>query len=311
MSDAVQGLTELKREIIEARNQAIKTDNQVKNLSLDIKGFEKRFDSLEKRVRISSIGVNVIVAVTIALASYAVSALRAKEYDKTIDALRGEVRAVEEAAEDKIGRLEEETVAREAYVQQRQQTQALLLRIVTSLDEKKEKNAAEALEKLDDTKMTELEGHLLRDRLDDLRHRTAENFYRNARTLLAANKRDAALEVLGRCIKIEPEGRFSGLARYLLATNLWTAQRWDEAVQILKEIRQREKDKSVQEEARYLLAVALARLGQAGEAKELFDRIAQAGGRYERSAKAFLAAIDEGGALPDLPASRPRASATP
>ena len=71
MSDAGRDFVELKREIIEARTQAIKTANQMKNVALDVKGFEKRFDVLERRTRIASVGAHAIVALTIGLAAMA------------------------------------------------------------------------------------------------------------------------------------------------------------------------------------------------------------------------------------------------
>ena len=43
MSDFPKELSELRKEVVESRNQSIKTDNQIKNLALDIKGFEQRF----------------------------------------------------------------------------------------------------------------------------------------------------------------------------------------------------------------------------------------------------------------------------
>jgi hypothetical protein len=66
VSDAGREFAELKREVIESRNQSIKTDNQIKNLSLDVKGFEKRFEILEKRSRFATLGTYGIVAVTVA-----------------------------------------------------------------------------------------------------------------------------------------------------------------------------------------------------------------------------------------------------
>ena len=76
MSDpALREFNELKREVVEARNQSIKTDNQIKNLSLDMKGFETRFDNLEKRARFATIGAYAIVAVTISIAAYFISSI--------------------------------------------------------------------------------------------------------------------------------------------------------------------------------------------------------------------------------------------
>ena len=92
MSEVDSELVEVKREVVEARNQAIKTDNQIKNLSLDIRGFEKRFDTLEKRTRMASVAVYVIVALTVALASYFA-------YSVQLGRLHGQIAAAQEQAD--------------------------------------------------------------------------------------------------------------------------------------------------------------------------------------------------------------------
>ena len=73
MSDFPKELSELRKEVVESRNQSIKTDNQIKNLALDIKGFEQRFDLLDKKARYSSFGVYLIIAATVAVAGYLIS----------------------------------------------------------------------------------------------------------------------------------------------------------------------------------------------------------------------------------------------
>ena len=70
MSEAAANYTELKKEVIETRNQAIKTDNQIKNLVLDVKGFEKRFELWEKRSRFSALGVHILVALAVWAAAH-------------------------------------------------------------------------------------------------------------------------------------------------------------------------------------------------------------------------------------------------
>ncbi|MCK5688744.1 hypothetical protein KAI87_05700, partial [Myxococcota bacterium] len=75
MQDSLEMLDELRKEVIETRNQAIKTDNQVKNLALDVKGFEKRFDRLERRTRLASVASMVIIAVVLAAAAGVVSSV--------------------------------------------------------------------------------------------------------------------------------------------------------------------------------------------------------------------------------------------
>src|SRR6185503_15344979 len=99
MSDASREIVELRREIVEARNQAIKTDNQIKNLSLDVRGFEKRFDALERRTRVTGVGVHAIVAVTIAISAYLVHNVRVGQLGREIAARTAEVEGREQQAQ--------------------------------------------------------------------------------------------------------------------------------------------------------------------------------------------------------------------
>ena len=85
MSEGNSDYGELRREVIEARNQSIKTDNQIKNLSLDVKGFENRFDILERRLRFSQVGVHFVVALTIAVAAYFITAARTRSLEAELE----------------------------------------------------------------------------------------------------------------------------------------------------------------------------------------------------------------------------------
>lgn len=307
MSDAGKELGELKREVVEARNQAIKTDNQVKNLTLDIKGFEKRFDGLESRVRLSSVGVNLIVAVTIALAAYVVSAVRVKNYEGEIATLKGEVKDEHEAAQGKNDDLHTKLADLEKKRRLHDQASEVASQLVTLLDNKQDKEAGDLLDKLEIDSLTPLERKLVDKRFGELRHREAEAKYRAGRNFVAATRPEQAVPELRRSLALESDGRFTGSARYLLATSLWTLKRYDEAEPLLREILKNDPDKSVAEEIRYLVATSAARLGRRDEAKAALTAIVTANGHYMSAAKAYLNALESGGELPtDLPGGRVR-----
>ena len=76
MSELGKELTDLKREVVESRNQSIKTDNQVKNLTLDVKGFENRFDDIEKKFRLATLGSYLVFSLVFGVASYFIASAR-------------------------------------------------------------------------------------------------------------------------------------------------------------------------------------------------------------------------------------------
>ena len=307
MSDAGRELADLKREIVEARNQAIKTDNQVKNLTLDIKGFEKRFDGLEGRVRLSSVGVNLIVAVTIAVAAYVVSTVRIKGYETDLATARAAVKEEHDSAltkgEDMRNKLAELEKKRRAH----EQASDVATQVLTLLDNKQDKEAGDMLDKLDIEQLTPLERRVAEKRFGDLRHREAETAYRAGRNAVLQYRFDAALPELRRALALEPEGH-GATGRYLLATALYSVKHYDEAEPLLRELVAKGDDKSLVEECKYYLAAALARLNKRDESKLMFGQINAGNGRFGSQAKTYMAALEGESDLPtDLPGGRVRA----
>ena len=311
MSDAGRDLVELKREIVEARNQAIKTDNQVKNLTLDIKGFEKRFDGLEGRVRLSSIGVNLIVAVTIAIAAYVVSSVRIKGYESEIASLKSVAQEDRDSAATKSDDLHGKLGDLEKRRRLHDQASEVANQVLTLLDNKQDHEAGDLLDKLDIGQLSPLERRLAEKRFADLRHREADTAYRSGKSAALSSHFEAAVPDLRRTLALDPDARTAAQARYLLATSLYAIKHYDEAEPVLRDIAKSD-DKGIVEEAQYVLAGTLARLGKRDESKTLFTQLGSGNGKFSGSSKAYLSALESGGELPtDLPGGRVRVSRKP
>jgi TolA-binding protein len=304
MSDAGRELGELKREVVEARNQAIKTDNQIKNLTLDIKGFEKRFDGLDARMRMSSVGVNIIIAATIGIAAYLVSSVRIKGYEQEIAGLNTAVKEEHEAAikknEDLSAKLTEVEKKRRAH----DQSADVATTIFTLLDNKQEKEAGDLLDKLDLDVLLPFERKVAEKRLGELRQRQGEAMFKAGRNDVMSNRQDQAVPEFRRSLALDPQGRFAAPARAMLASSLWSIRRYDEAEPLLRELAKSD-DRGVAEDSKYYLATALARLRKRDEAKTMLTQIVNSAGRYTPGAKAYLAAMETDSELPlDLPGGR-------
>lgn len=314
MTEQGRELSELKHEVVEARNQAIKTDNQIKNLTFDIKGFEKRFDVLEGRVRLSSIGVNLIVAVTIALSAYMVYALRVQVFETEIVALKEAVRDEHIAAQGKSDALNAKVQAEDSKRADSESAAKLALTILNLTDSRQDTQAADVLEKLDVSHLSPLERKLSEPKFTELRRRQAEALYREGRRHTADGRYEQALTPLRRAMALDREGRFVGQARYQLAWALWNSKHYDEAEPLAREIAKLS-DRGAADEARYMLATALTHLQRIDEAKRMFNQLIAQESRFMGASRAYLSAMERGTDLPiDLPNGRirlPRRPGTP
>ena len=302
MSDVGRELAEMKREIVEARNQAIKTDNQVKNLTLDIKGFEKRFDGLEGRVRLSSIGVNLIVAVTIAVAAYLISSVRLKTYETEIVSLRSAVQSERETGLSKTEELRVKVSEADRKKRQQEQASDAALRVVTLLDNKQEKEAGDLLDKLDMAQLNGFERKMGDKRFAELRRRQGETAFRAGRAASQSARWDTAVGELRRALNLDPDSRNTDITRSMLATSLYALKKYDEAEPLLRTAL-KSPDKSVEEESRYYLAATLARLGRRDEAKRHFIRLSVSSNRFGNASKSYLTALAANAELPTDAAS--------
>jgi TolA-binding protein len=309
MADADRELTELRREVVEARNQAIKTDNQVKNLSLDVKGFERRFDLLEKRTRLASLGAHVIVAVTIIAAAFVVHTLRVKaltqDLEKSVVAADEAKKSADQAAAGaraKQAALDQERAKRE-------KSASVALKLVAELDRGREKEAIDMLDGIELAMLTPLEAKLLDKRVGELRSRAAEVAYKNGHAAQAQNQHQTAIAEYRKSLAVEADGHFASAARYYLATELWNLKRHEEAEPVMKEILKKENDKAILEEVKYLLAVSLSATGKRDEATTALREIIQRGGKFGSYAREQLGAMEAAAkAAAAEGASKPEAS---
>lgn len=298
MSESTRDSGDLRREIIEARNQAIKTDNQVKNLALDIKGLDRRFEFLEKRMRFSSVGVNVIVALTVGIAAYTIDASRQSNQASEIDALTSEASEARRAGETKSGELRQRLASIEEENRERVKHEQLAVELLEHLDAKREREALEWVEKLDLKKIGPAAQKLVGKRVQEFQKQIAETSYKNGKANLTAKKESAAVAEFRRCLRVEPEGRYATSARYLLMSALLTLKNYSEAETLLREILAKDNDRAVLDEARYLLGVALAGQDKKDAARAQLKEVATSGSRYASNAKNYLASLD----VPPTPA---------
>jgi TolA-binding protein len=313
-------LTDLKREIVETRNQVIKADNQVKNLSLDVKSFERRFEMLERRARLSGLGVNVLVALVIAIAAYMISSVQTRSLTESVAKAEEEAKAAKQTAQQQSEELRRRLAELDDSKRKNVEATSTSKKILDHLDAGREKDAVDLLDKYSPKALSELEARLMEKRVGELRVNAAEDAYEAGKKAAEGNRSDSAVAELTRCLNLDPEGRYSANARYLLASELYQMGRYADAEPHLRGLL-KSRDKNVVEEARFMLGASLARLDKRDEAKQLLTDIVNARGVYSSRAKPYLTALEinaetpksatGGGPAPTAPAATPSPAAAP
>ena len=300
----------LKREIIEARNQAIKTDNQIKNLSMDVRSFEKRFDALESRVRLSSVAVNLLVALTLAACAYIVVTVITSAYEKEIAQLKDSARGERQTTEADRVQMERKLDEAQASLTRRREAGQKALGVIELIERREEREAGERLDEVDLAALTPLERSLCEARFSDLRKRQAASAYRAGRTASFGHDIEGAIAAWTRSLRLDGEGPFARGAREQLAWAHWQAKQYAQVEPLVRAWLNKEPDEA-SGAARFLLAASLARLGKNDAARTEFLQVGETS-RYAPAARAYLAALEAGEELPvDLPGGRVRAQVRP
>jgi TolA-binding protein len=299
MSEQHKELAELKKEVVAARNQAIKTDNQVCNIAIDIRAFEKRFEQLERRIRLASLGAHVVVAMVITFAAWMVLAIRGSRYEEHLAEMQNQVSHVTDESDTRRLELNERLRAVEDKARLNTVARNQGTKVLAFLEANRDDEAAQVLLALQTDHLTPLEQKLTEDRFSSLRRRASEAAYKEGRTLLGRAKTEQGIERLKTAIDLLPDGNYSEKARYLLGTTLYDMKAYDQAEVYLRKLKEQTKERAVIDETRFLLGATLARLGRQPEARTELTLAAQ-GGRFKSKAENYLHAIDSGSALPPL-----------
>ena len=292
MSEFPKELSELRKEVVEARNQSIKTDNQIKNLALDIKGFEQRFDLLDKKAKYSSVGVYLIIAATVAVAGYLISSVSIQTAKEASAKALEDATRLQQELSTKETLLKTDRAALKKSIDDRDAIARDAVAFVEAL-EKRDVEAAEAtVLNVDFKQLSTLEVALLEGQVTEFRDDRANEHYRVARDLLARSRKTDAIKSFERALTMSKTFRSADSARYLLGTTLREKGEYDRAIAVFREIEQYEENADVLEEVKFWLAYSLVRAAQREEGIAMLTTISEAGGRYSTSARRELGQLE-------------------
>lgn len=250
----------LHRELIEARNLAIKTDNLVKNLSADIKQIAKRQDTYQRRYLFNSAVAYVLFVVVIFTGLFMVFNARVSAYEEEVGHYTVRNEQLQTRLDEILADLERRRDAENrAY--------AFWELIQSGRQEEVVEQFARVQAELTDRAMIEL----LRDRVNEIAYGLAESAYREGLTYMQNERwseaRDAFLES-GSRVERTP---WAPELNYNLGLALFQLEDYEGALNHLESaLATGELDEAHTADARYTRAEALRETGRLAEAIEGF-----------------------------------------
>ena len=254
----------LRREVIEARNLVIKTDNLLKNLHAELKQMGRKHEEQEKRHWMTSvtayIGFAVIAGVgAIAFANAEVRTARS-------DAQANEARAAA---------LQKDAEKIKAADQARRETSERALRVYELLGSEKEgpglNQAMTQAMHLDRGQMSALEAKAIDDRAAGMKRQLAEAARSAGESAYRRQDWKQAAADLGRYVELEPKVSDSILWFHLGNARIQTRE-YQGAIQPLESFLKSAGGTKTAQYAGLLLGQSYEEVGNAARAKEVYER---------------------------------------
>lgn len=224
-SESSKPLEEIRREVVEARNMTIKTDNALKSLHAELKIVSAQQADFQKRTWFATgaaylgflaVCVGGAIAVSGARASSANDQrqrleLQVGELTAQLDKQKSEAQAIEKA----------ERAAADVYRQ------------MTTLPGEERLKGVEALAKLDTSKLTPLTRQALQDRATLLRKEVGATVLERGKTAFRRGDWPEATEQLTRFLAMNPVEEDALDASFFLGNALFQSKKYEEALKPL------------------------------------------------------------------------------
>ncbi len=253
-------LTEIRREVIEARNLVIKNDNLLKNLHADVKAMGKRHEDLHRRQWISSgvayglfAALCVAGAVMVSSARTATAGAERERLEKTVAELTTQL---------------EKQRADVAATQTAQRAAAEVFRLMTTLPGDQRLKGVDELVKLDTSRLTQLERQALNDTATQLRREVGTAAYERGKNAFRRNDMNGTIEEMARFVAMNPPEAELLDASFFLGTAYNQTRKHDLAVQTLARFVDGDKKSKNRDYAMLLLAQSYQETNQLDKAMQ-------------------------------------------
>lgn len=259
-TDLNKPLEEIRREVVEARNMTIKTDNALKSLHAELKTVSAQQTEFQRRTWFSTgaayLGfLGLCVAGTIALSgAKAASALEQKQ--------RLEQQNAELAAQ-----LEKQK-AEAAAVAQAERSASEVYKQMTTLPGEQRLKGVEALGKLDLTRLSPLTQQVLQDRAALLRKEVGAGVLERGKAAFRRSDWAETIEQLTRFLAMNPAEEEALEASFFLGNALFQSRKYEDCIKPLSRFVEGDKKARVRDFALLMLMQSHDSLGNKEKAVE-------------------------------------------
>ena len=256
-------LSEIRKEVIEARNLVIKTDSLLKNLHAEVKAIGKRHEDLQKRQWLSS-GVAYAIFAALCVAG-AVMVSSARSSNTTAERER-----LEKTVAELTTQLEKQRTELTAAQGARRQA-AEVFRLMTTLPGDERLKGVDELAKLDTSKLSQLESDALKDKADQLRREIGDAAFERGKAAFRRNDMKTAIEEISRFMAMNPPEAQRIEASFFLGVAYNMERKHEQAVPLLTRYMEGDRKVKNRDYAMLLLAQSLQETGQLEKAVQVVN----------------------------------------
>ncbi|GMU61672.1 MAG: hypothetical protein AMXMBFR34_34350 [Myxococcaceae bacterium] len=223
--DAAKALEEIRREVIESRNMTIKTDNALKSLHAELKNVSSRQDAFMRRTWFSTAAAYAAFTALCVAGVLAISGARAASAAADKERLEQQVAGLEKA----MAALKAEAAAQVAAEQGAMQ----VYKMMTSLPGDERLKGIDALQKLDQSKLSAFTRLALQDRAASLRLEVGSGILDKGKAAFRRQDWAEATAQLTRFLAMDPPAEDALDASFFLGNALFQARKFAEAIKPL------------------------------------------------------------------------------
>jgi tetratricopeptide (TPR) repeat protein len=257
-------IASLRKEVIEARNLVIKTDNLLKNLHAEVKNMGRRAEDQERRHKYTSVTAYVLFALIAAVGAIAFA--------------RAEVRTARDEAQANESRavaLQKDAEKIKAADQIRRDASEKALRVYDLLGTEKEgpglNQAMTQAMRIDRAQISTLESRAIEDRAAGMKQQIADAARSAGETAFRHQDWKTVSQELGRYVELEPKLSDNMIWFHLGSARVQTRE-FQGAVQPLENFLKGTGGTKTAQYAGLLLGQAYEEVGNAARAREVYDR---------------------------------------
>ena len=254
-------LSEIRKEVIEARNLVIKTDSLLKNLHAEVKAIGKRHEDLQKRQWISSGVAYAIFAALCVAGAVMVSSARTSTAGAERERLEKTVAELTTQLEKQRG----DTAA----VANAQRAATEVFRLMTTLPGDERLKGVDELVKLDTSKLTQLERQALTDKAAQLRREIGDAAFERGKAAFRRNDMKTTIEEMSRFVAMNPPAEQLMDASFFLGIAYNMEKKHEQAVPLLVRFVEGDKKAKNRDYAMLLLAQSYQEVGQPEKAIQM------------------------------------------